>query len=228
MNRVRKFGDLWQVLLTPTRPFDAGYELLRGTWYAFDDNNIRNYRVINFNTLQDAQNEAFNYPDIEWDKLVLMHQNAFLDIGKMIKGSLHEWGFIVEYDPRITDALTYKNTIFDRVMIYGSRFNISYQMNDVISFNIVNPWKKNLEELAQKLELVDGLHLKKKITVHGVIHLIGLTDLGTTYEICLWPTLISQWAKWIRVHNPDQQLKDQTLKDILKTQSTVDNGIVLR
>lgn len=229
MNRIRKFKDKWQVLLTPTQPFNAGYELLRGLWYGFDDNHLRTYKVIEFDTLQGAQNEGFKYPDINWDKLVLLHQNAFIDIQKKIKSELIKWKFIAEFEAKMMDSLTLKNTIFDRVIKYGERFNISYQMNDIISFNIINPWKKNLDEISDRFEKEFELHLVKKISIHGVTHLIGETPLGTTYEICLWPTLIFNWAKWIRVNNlDDEKLKEDSFKRILQTQKILDESIVLR
>jgi hypothetical protein len=229
MNRVRKFKDKWQVLITPEQPYNAGYELLRGVWYGFDDNYLRNYNVMEFNTLQDANCEAFKHPDIDWNKLVLLHQNAFIDIQKIIKSELAKWKFIVDFEARMMDSLTLKNTMFDRVMNYGSRFNLSYQMNDIISFHVVNPWRKNLEEISQRLEGIPDLRLVKKVSVNGVTHLIGETPLGTTYEVCLWPTIVSQWAKWIRVHDVlDVKLKESTLKQCLQVQKIIDGSIVLR
>ena len=229
MNRIRKSHDKWQVLITPSQQYDSGYELLRGLWYNLDDNYLCNYKVIEFNTLSDANVEAFKHPDIDWEKLVLLHQNAFVDIQKKIKTELSNCKFIVDFEAKMMSPLTLKNTIFDRVMRYGERFNLSYQMNDVISFHIVNPWKKNLEEIAMRLEQICDLRLLKKITVHGVINLIGETPLGTTYEICLWPVLVSQWAKWIKLHDiNNEKLKESTLKQCLQVQKVIDGSIVLR
>ena len=88
MNRIRKFGDTYQVLITPTQVSNAGFELLRGDLSSFDDSFLRNYTVLTFNTLAEAQVEAFNYPDVDWDSIVLLHNNAFVDLGQLIQQDL--------------------------------------------------------------------------------------------------------------------------------------------
>ena len=72
MNRIRKYGKIYQVLITPTQSTNATFELMMGDWA---DSNLRNYYVLEYDTLGDAMVEAFKYPDIDWDKMVLMHKN---------------------------------------------------------------------------------------------------------------------------------------------------------
>lgn len=229
MNRIRKYNGKFQVLITPSQIYNAGYELLRGSWYQFDDNLLKNYKVEEFDTLGEAQTIAFTYPDVEWDKLVLMHQNAYIDIKKLISDLIQKGNFIVEFEPVLMDSLTLKNTVFNRVMNMGNRFNISYQMNGIISFNIINPWSKNLKEITQALLDHYSLRLKKLIESNGITQLIGETPLGTTYEIRLWPTVIYQWARWASVNNiRDKSMRDSALKQAIELQNTIDNSISFR
>jgi len=230
MNRVRKINENeWQVLITPGFTTNSGYEILRGTWYAFDDDYLKGYKILTFKSLSEAQCEAFRHPDIDWDQLVLLHENVFIDLKKIIGEIIKDGQFNVEFEGRLMDSLKLKNCVFDRVLKYGDRFSVSYQMNDIVSFNLVNPWNKILQEISYRLISDDRLRLKKKVTVNGVIYLIGETDVGTTYEIVLWPTLLYQWAKWVKMRQiKDNNVKKTTLQKCLKEQSRINHGIVLR
>lgn len=223
MNRIRKYGNTWQVLLTPTQNFNAGFEILRAS-FSIDDQYLRTYKVLNFNSLADAQVEAFKYPDLDWDNLILLNENAYIDLKKIIFDILKSRKFIVQYEPRITNSLTLKNIIFDRVIKYGKRFNQSYQMNDIFSFNIINPWSKNLKDIAFCLASDRRLRIIKMVTINNVTTLIGKTEVDTTYEICLWPTLIYNWAVATQHDNSDKIY----LNKILNLQKTIDNTIIIR
>jgi hypothetical protein len=102
-------------------------------------------------------------------------------------------------------------------------------MNDVISFHIINPFTKNLIEIAKYLESNGRLRIFRKFVNNGVIHLIGRTDVGTTFEIGLWPTMISQWARWAD-ENPQisNENKKYTFIESLKKQEKLDGGFELR
>ena len=145
------------------------------------------------------------YPDIDWYRIILNHeyiyQRLYTDITKIIK----KFNFKVQFIPKLMDPITFKNTIFDRVLISGDRYNLAQGMNDIISFTIVNPWTSNLHELAQKLlshrEHIyrDDLRIRhKKIRDNKIIYLYGKTEIGTLYEIKLVPTLLYQWAEWYK------------------------------
>ena len=55
----------------------------------------------------------------------------------------------------------------------------------------------------------------------GVVRMIGKTDIKTTFEIILWPTLVSHWAKWAQTHTIDDKMLQETLYEILKTQNNI-------
>lgn len=205
MNRIRKHNNLFQVLVTPTHDFNTDIEILLGSW---TDTHLRNYYVLNFDTLADAQCEAFKYPDINWEKVIIMYKGAYTDLTKLIKQDLDKHKFIVEFEQQIMSPEVLKNTVFDRVISFGKKFFSFRNLNDVLSFRIVNPWSKNLQEIARILEMNPKLKLVKKTTKQHVIQLVGKTDLGTTYEIVLWPTLLFQWMKFIHKnphHGPNMR-----------------------
>lgn len=226
MNRIREYNYRYQVLITPTMPFNSSFELMLGNW---TDEHLRNYYILEFDNLGDAQCEAFKHPDLDWDKLVLLHQNAFYDIQKIIKEILKSYNFIGEIQPRILSPEELKQNMFDRVMYYGKRFTLKYKMNDIIAFHIINPFTKNLEKVSEYLENDSRLKIIRKFVNNGVIHLIGKTDVGTTYEIGLWPTMISQWARWAE-ENPQisNENKKYTFMESIKKQEQLDSGFEIR
>ena len=226
MNRIREYNYRYQVLITPTMPFNSSFELMLGNW---TDEHLRNYYILEFDNLGDAQCEAFKHPDLDWDKLVLLHQNAYYDIQKIIKEILKSYNFIGEIQPRILSPEELKQNMFDRVMYYGKRFTLKYKMNDIIAFHIINPFTKNLEKVSEYLENDSRLKIIRKFVNNGVIHLIGKTDVGTTYEIGLWPTMISQWARWAE-ENPQisNENKKYTFMESIKKQEQLDSGFEIR
>jgi hypothetical protein len=98
-----------------------------------------------------------------------------------------------------------------------------------MAFHIVNPFSKNLYEISKYLENDDRLRIFRKFVNNGVIHLIGRNDVGTTFEIGLWPTMIAQWARWVE-KNPQisNESKKQSFMESVKKQDALDNGFELR
>ena len=115
--------------------------------------------------------------------------------------------------------------MFERILNKNDNFVLAYDMNDLISFTIVNPWSRNLKEIAFHLKQYSRLNLTREYNVNGVIHLIGETDVNTTYEIVLYPTLIYHWKKWANLQNNPTK---QSLDGILKQQKILDQSIILR
>jgi hypothetical protein len=226
MNRIREYNYRYQVLITPTMPTNSSFELMLGNW---TDEHLRNYYILEFDNLGDAQCEAFKYPDLDWEKLVLLHQHAFYDIKIIIKEILKSYNFIGEIQPRILSPEELKQNMFDRVMYYGKRFTLKYKMNDIIAFHIINPFTKNLNKVSEYLENDARLKIIRKFVNNGVIHLIGKTAVGTTYEIGLWPTMIAQWARWAE-ENPQisNENKKYTFMESIKKQEQLDSGFEIR
>lgn len=233
MNRIRRVDDIFQVLITPYLKVAPDVPLLIGNW---DDENLRNYSVISYESLNDAQCEAFNYPDIDWHRIVLSHEHIFIRLRDTIKDLLDQYDFKVEFKANIMDGEMLKNTIFNRVERDGERFNLRFAMNDIISFTIVNPWFNNLNKISHMLENYrahlarDDLRIRYKRILDGkIIILHGHTELGTIYEIRLVPSTLDQWAMWMRDIGFSKGNQGTKLyKKLIKQQDRLDHEIVLR
>jgi hypothetical protein len=229
MNRIRHKDGQYQVLLTPHLTLLPSMELLVGNW---DDEHLRGFSVQEYNTLPEAQLLAFRLPDLDWYKLVRMHINHYHDLLKIINHVIDKYHFIVNLIPKVTSPEELKTITFDRVLNLGHRYAATYNMNDIISFNIINPWTKNIDELSKVLISIPELRIKKrKVYNHKIIHLIGLTELGSTYEIKLWTTVVFQTVKWLSEHSKENSNKtklDEMFKEALKLQSTIDKDLIIR
>lgn len=231
MNRIRKNKDVYQVLITPDVKMYPDASLMLGNW---SDENLRGYYVEQFESLNDAQYEAYKYPDLDWYKLVLNHQYIFTRLDRTIRSIINDNKFSAEIRSNLMDPDTLKNTMFDRVLA-GERFNLKSNLNDIISFTIINPWSSTLKKITTILENYqyhlyrDDLRLKHKKVVDGKITILyGVTEFGTTYEIRLVPSLLQQWIDWhnkVGYKNPKHS--DTVYNKMLNQQNKLDSNIVL-
>lgn len=228
MNRVRKLGATFQVLITPSIKVSPDSALMIGNW---DDSELRNFYILEFSNLGDAMCEALNHPDIDWYRLVLNQKDIFQRLRSTINKVVDDQGFTVNYIPHLMAPETLKNTMFDRVMKNGERFNLRYGMNDIMNFTIVNSSTKNLFKISKALENYrahpyrDDLRLRdKRVMNNKIICLYGVTEFGTMYEIKLIPTLLHEWGEWYKkvgyLKKPDEA--ERFYLDILKKQEDVD------
>jgi hypothetical protein len=227
MNRILKNNNRYQVLITPSYRFDAGYGLLLGCW---SDPNLSGYSVKEYDRFDEALDEATQHPPIDWYKLVLFQKDVFVNLRKIIRNILEQGNFIAEFEPHLMTPEELKTTMIRRVSQLGNRFRLTYNLNDCIGFHIINPWQKNLEELAMILKSIPELRITKILPDEGVIKLIGTTDMGTTYEIVLWTTMMAQYARWVD-KNPSASLEKRKyiLNQMKKNQRVVeDSGQILR
>lgn len=226
MERIRKYKNRYQVLITPYNKFDSGFELMLGNW---KDGNLRSYNIREYTNMEDAMAEAYNHPELSWYKLIEFHKDIYAKLYKIIKSELYHHDFIVELEPKISTPEELKEIMFDRVMSFGKRFRLSYNLNDIIGYHIINPWSINLKEIYNILRNNALLRIVRYENESGIIRMIGETDIGTNYEIVLWPTLVAHWARWINKNNNISQLAiTESLKDILKTQEKIDESINIR
>jgi hypothetical protein len=107
-------------------------------------------------------------------------------------------------------------------------------MNDIITINITDPWSKNLVRIANMLQQEPDLRIfDRKVYWNKIIILTGETELGLTYEIKLFPTVLWRWAKWTSWYghtnkNENQKaIENQRLKAV-KLQDTIDNSMKIR
>lgn len=235
MNRIRQHGKTYQVLVTPSQKYDPGMEFLIGSW---TDENMSVITVKEFGSYSEAECEAVQHPDINWIQLVEYHKDFFHHAKSIVTDIIKKSGLCVTLKPVLLTPEQAKNKMFDRV-IKGQRylaeekslsgFRTIFDMNDIVSFSISNPWTKNLEELSSHLLSCDRLNVFKIIEKNGVKHLVGRTDIGTTYEIVLVPSILQNWIEWRSANThlgPNIQIG--ALKQCIKSQSIVDNTPNLR
>lgn len=226
MNRIRYHNNKYQVLITPAQYFNVSFEIMMGGW---TDERLRNYYILEFDTLGEAQNVAFKYPDLDWNRLVLNYKHAFNDLKEIISSRLTEGKFNSEvYSVMMTPAEV-KNIMFDRVINENNDFTLINEMNDVIHYDIINPWTKNCIAIANTLISTKELRIIKQVVDNGAIVLIGKTDLGIAYRINIFPTLIHQAYLW-RLQNPNvsDKTKQEHYIKMSQLQNKVDNDYMLR
>ncbi|ATZ80307.1 hypothetical protein BMW23_0249 [Bodo saltans virus] len=220
MNRLRKYNNSYQVLITPTHRFDAGFELILGNW---DDDQLKGYKINEYSTFEDAIRIASQYPDINWDQMVLWHKDIYNKLYGVLRSELLSNNFDVDLDPKLLNSHQIKNVMFDRVAIYGNRFKLGYHMNDIISFHISNPYTSVIKRLSKILLHNQSLRIVYSTNDYGIIRLVGKTDIGTQYEIVLWTSLLAQWGKWANNNKQiSNQIKIKQLEQVLNKQKIVD------
>ena len=227
MNRIRKINNIYQVLSTPNLPMAPGMEIISGNW---EDAHLKGFCVKDYDNLSDAQMDAFSQADIDWHKLVGMHIDFYHMITKKIKSILDAHRFIYEIDTRLMTPDDLKNITFDRVIKFGSRFTLTYDMNDIVNITIINPWTDNLKEMVSILKKSPELNIRNMEVFDGKItHIVGTTPLGTMYEIKLWPTVIHNWAKWQQVNCvKNMEHMKKMYDESLKLQKDIDKGMRIR
>jgi hypothetical protein len=226
MNRVRQYGNKFQVLITPHHRFHVGLELMLGNW---TDPHLSNFRVEEYKSWEDAMDRAYQFPDVNWDQLVLYHKDIFAKIYDVVKYEVGVNNIDCILEPRLLNSHQAKNLMFERVINFGDRFRLVNNMNDIISFNISNPYTANLEELAEIFSVNQALRIIYKTQENGIIKLVGKTDLGTSYEIILLTTLLSQWKKWAEKNSDlPTEVKEKKLNEILEQQKILDKKPNLR
>jgi len=107
-------------------------------------------------------------------------------------------------------------------MNLGERFNLYYNLNDIMSFDIINPWTLNLQRISDILLNIPQLNIKKVIKTPTHIKLIGINEVNNPYEIRLWTTIIYNFIYWLSINHFDKNKYFQQFKKIIKLQNKID------
>ena len=231
MNRIRLKNNTYQVLHTPNLVIFPAMELMVGNW---EDDMLQGFYVEEFTTLEEAQCSAFQMPDIDWYRLVRMNVDHFHKYNRKISHFLKKFNFFANIDPHLMTPEELKNVTFDRVLNFGERYSTTYDMNDIITYNIIDPWSKNLFRIADSLEKIPSLRIfNRRVYWNKIIVLTGYTELGLTYEIKLWPTVLYKWAKWTAWYkntnkNENQNIIEKQRVKSIELQYTIDKNFILR
>lgn len=244
MNRIRRYEDIYQVLITPDVNNIDYYDthncynaicdvnspdssFLLGSWL---NPNIKNFIILEFTNMNDAMYESLKFPDINWDNIVRNHKYIFEELFLLINKILESYKFNVQFIPHLMSANELKEKIFDRVMDNGqrgNRFSLYQDFTDIINFTIVNPWFTTLDKISRILEnnMCGYNKPKRKIINYGkIINLIGNTTFGTTYQIRLVPTLLYQYKVWDKLYFKDPILLNKLIQ--IQNKLDADEAIV--
>jgi hypothetical protein len=235
MNRIRRVGRAYQVLLTPHQKYNVGFEYLLGSW---TDDSITGFEVRDYGSYREAECEAIEHPDINWDQLVDYHKDAYTFLKDYLQKFLDKIGITVDFKYKLMTPEQTKQIMFERVL-KGQKllvekqittgFRTVYDMNDIISFRIINPWAKNLNELEIHLMNNKRLNIFRKISKNGIVQLVGRTDIGTTYEIILISSVLNNWFEWRKQNGLlSSDLVEAALRNCIKTQKLIDAAPSLR
>lgn len=226
MNRIRINNGNYEVLVTPFNQLDSGMQKFVGEW---TNTSFGRFNVKIFDNMRDANELALKMPDIDWNKLSSDHKYCFIDLRDKVKNLISQSELILSYEPILMSPTQIKNLMFERVLKHGKRFTTGNNLNDIISLNVSNPWLQNLEEFAELIKKDASLKLVSMQRNNGIINFVGKTDIGTTYEINLWPTIMHNWAKWV-VARPELSEKEinESYIETSKLQKKIDSSHVLR
>lgn len=223
MNRIRKYNDTYQVLLTPNNNMSPDSGFLTGNWL---DPTFKDFGIINFDNSNDAVYEALKYPDINWEKIIIDHEYLYKEIFNKLLNIISRRNLYITIIPKLMSPLELKNEMFNRVLT-NNNFNLFDNFTDIISFTIVEPWTKKLNSISMLIqrELYNYYKIQhKKIYFKKIIELIGYTPYGTTFQIRLIPSVLHQYVRdlpIIRMYN------DNNFNKLLTTQNNIDNGYMI-
>lgn len=182
MNRVRKHGNSFQVLITPTKKFDSDVSFMVGNWI---DPDFGGFRVVSYRTFREAMMEASKYPNLDWDQLILWNVENYRKFYGIINRILDMHQFDVKLDAHLMNSYQVKDAMFDRISILKNNFRLSYHMSDIILFTISRFRNVSIRTLAAIFSENQALRIIYKITDREGIKLVGQTDLGVSYMISL-------------------------------------------
>jgi len=218
MNRIRNINNKYEVLINNNYTTNPSIEVSLGELF---NTQLRNYEIKIFDNLQDALNLAYNYPPLNFNKMHSDCVDNFKKLTYIINKILKEQN--VNIKPKLLLPEEIKNMLFDRILQKGRRFTFYYNFNDIISFDIINPYYHNLIQLINILQQTKELRIIKIEKTFTHIKVIGLTDNNITYEIRLWTSILFNFMTWIKNNNKNLldymnelqlKLNEQNLLDI--------------
>lgn len=226
MNRIRRYNNKYQVLITPHIKISPDSSIILGNW---TDINLTDCYVLEFETMQGSQMEAFKYPDIDWYRIIMNHKYIFVRLSETIAEILSDYD--IDIVPKLMSPKEFKDKVFNRVSASGyGKYSMS-QFNDIISITVLSPFNSILNETATRVMTHmehlwrDDLRIIDRINKDNEIIIIGKTELGTTYTIRFITTLLNNWKRWHAQigRKIDDKITDKMYNDMNAQQKTIDN-----
>lgn len=235
MNRIRETKGGYQVLTIPHRKYDVSFEFLLGSW---TDEGLLGFKVYEYDNYAEAECEALRGPDMNWEQLHDFHKDQYGRFGSIITDVLDYVNITTNMYPHIMSPTQIKHTMMNRVLkaqrsldrvehenpdYVDTGFRLAYDMNDIINYVVVNPWTSNLDRVEKYLVKESRLNIFKSHSMYGIKHLVGRTDIGTTYSIILCPSIMYHFMLWKEEHG-DVSASRMTneLRKAVKAQGMVD------
>lgn len=219
MNRIRISNNKYQVLKTPNLQ-NASFETLYSNW---NDEHIMHFYINEYDNDDDAMFDALNDIDIDWHKIVSSHQECFNKIKKNIESIIESNKITTELESNIAKPNILKHVIFEKTL--NNDTDMIYNINEIISFKVVNPWTKNLLHFANIFINNDSLHIYDIKKKNNKLYLLGHTEIGTTYEIIFQSTLINYFCKWFQNNKSNKKVLETAnniYMNIIKLQKMID------
>ena len=219
MNRIREINNKYQLLINNNYTTNPSIELTLGD--ILNKEQLKNYEIKHYDNLQDAINEAYNYPPINFNKIHSDSVDIFKKLNLLVNNILLNENIIIK--PKLLLPNEIKNMLFDRILKHGNRFNFYFNFNDIITFDLIHSHTNNLLNIINILKKHKELQIIRIEKTLTHIKLIGLTENNLTYEIRLWTSILYDFMNWI--YNNNKNLLDymDDLMDNLQKQKIIDN-----
>lgn len=218
MNRIRNINNKYEVLINNNYSTNPSIEISLGEIF---NTQLKNYDIKIFDNLQDALNLAYDYPPLNFNKMHSDCVDNFKKLNYLLNNILINNNVIIKSKLLLPNEI--KNTLFNRILQKGKRFTFYYDFNDIISFDIINPYNDNLLNVINILKRFKELRIINIIKNLTHIKIIGLTDNNITYEIRLWTSILFNFMIWIKNNNKNlldymdelyNKINEQNLLDI--------------
>ncbi len=228
MNRIRRSNNNFQVLCIPHQKFNVGFEFILGAWNTTAPENIQ---IKIFDNYADAENEAENGPDINWEQLVDFHKDSFNDIKHKLYLTQRQINMSTNFKATLLSPEKLKNAMFERTFnkSFGKIFGSLSETNCTFFFRVTNPWYENVIAIAKYIINIPELRIFQHKSEHKIVSLIGRTDIGTIYEILIMPDLLSHLMDWLLLHKiSDVTTIEKYINKMLPIQHVIDNSFILK
>tara|TARA_B100002019_G_C21099347_1_gene512700 strand:- start:64 stop:723 length:660 start_codon:yes stop_codon:yes gene_type:complete len=178
--------------------------------------------IENYESKEEAMIRTLDLPDLNWGNIVNYHKFEFKRLKDLIFKTIEDTSVYMEFVPILKSPKKLKKEVFDRISYYKNIFHPNKHINDIIVFNIINPFTKNLKNIIPLLTRNKDLNLEKSFTKDKIIiSLVGTTKNNTPYTINLYPSVMYNWLKSSEKIEDKEQMND-TYKKALELQNNID------
>lgn len=231
MNRIRKHNGIYQVLMT--NDLNNGYDSTV-MMNKFSDYDISRFYIVDFTNMNDALYASLQLQDIDWEKVAINHSYIYKRLCNTIQEIIRTNKLQCNIVCEMLSGDQLKHVMFNRVMGLS---NIIYENLSLITITIHANWTQQLETIIKYLETYtyhfkrDDLRLKTKKKIDDKIYVLyGQTELGTTYNIKLMPSLIYNFVENVKTNKETINANDTTMKynELLKVQNIIDANALFK